>query len=104
MPNSVRHSYGTAYVVAASSRDAHGVVSNTATNGTPGNSFSNARIAAMYGGLCAGAKKAKSSIAANSASSTRYGPDIGPGCTTLKPAASTSDNLFSALRSEERRV
>ena len=85
--------------MAASSKPAYGVVSNTATSGTPGISFWKARIAATYGGLCAGEKKAKASIAANRESSTNRGPGIGPGCTTLKPAASTSPRLFSALPS-----
>ena len=48
-----------------------------------------ARIAAMYGGLCAGATSAKSCIVASTLSSTFTAPLIGPPCTALKPIASS---------------
>ena len=44
----------------------------------------------MYGGLCAGAKNANSSIAASTSASTRRAPPTGPACTALKPIAASS--------------
>ncbi len=75
----------------------YGNGSITATSGTPGSSCRKALIAAMYGGLCAGARKLNSSIAARNASSTICGAFSGPVCTALNPTASISPKPRSGL-------
>ena len=68
-------------------------VSNAATSGISGNCSPSNRIAAMYGGLWAGATWFISAIAASTSASTRWTPLIRPPCTALKAMADTSAAL-----------